>query len=82
MQGSNKGKRRYNNRRGGGHNKRENNIGSQNNLSKEKGITVIVVTLKITGKNKCRAPEHFVTLYQNSFKGKVKKGGASSSKAQ
>ncbi|TMW95482.1 hypothetical protein EJD97_008758 [Solanum chilense] len=30
-------KRRYNNRRGGDHNKRENNIGSQNNPSKGKG---------------------------------------------
>ncbi|TMX04314.1 hypothetical protein EJD97_010059 [Solanum chilense] len=50
VHGCDKGIKRYNNRRGGGHNKRENNIGSQNNPSKEKGITIIVVTLKITGK--------------------------------
>ena len=32
-----KDKRRYNNRRGGDHNKRESNIDSQNNPSKGKG---------------------------------------------
>ncbi|XP_015064703.1 uncharacterized protein LOC107009915 [Solanum pennellii] len=37
LHGREKGKRRYNNRRGGDHNKRENNIGSQNNPSKGKG---------------------------------------------
>ncbi|KAK4709648.1 hypothetical protein R3W88_004161 [Solanum pinnatisectum] len=35
--GRGKGKRRYNNRRGDNHNKRENNMGSQNNPSKGKG---------------------------------------------
>ncbi|KAK4720242.1 hypothetical protein R3W88_018580 [Solanum pinnatisectum] len=34
--GHGKGKRRYNNHRGGGHNKTENNVGSQNNPSKGK----------------------------------------------
>ena len=37
MRGRCKGKRRYNIHRGGGHNKRENNVGSQNNPSKGKG---------------------------------------------
>ncbi|XP_015161411.1 uncharacterized protein [Solanum tuberosum] len=37
VRGRGKGKKRYNNRRGGGHNKRENNMGSQNNPSKGKG---------------------------------------------
>ncbi|TMW98606.1 hypothetical protein EJD97_003806 [Solanum chilense] len=36
MCGHGKGKRRYNNCRGCDHNKRENNIGSENNPSKEK----------------------------------------------
>ncbi|XP_049391642.1 uncharacterized protein LOC125856122 [Solanum stenotomum] len=77
-----KGKRRYNNRRGGGHNKRENNMGSQNNPSKEKGDYCHRYGLKGNWKNECRAPEHFVRLYQNSFKRKGNKGGASSSNAQ
>ncbi|XP_049350150.1 uncharacterized protein LOC125814731 [Solanum verrucosum] len=64
--GRGKGKRRYNNRRGGGYNKRENNIGSQNNPSKGKVITVIVVALKVTEKMNV---------------GKGNKGGPSSSNA-
>ncbi|XP_015057683.1 uncharacterized protein LOC107003969 [Solanum pennellii] len=82
MRGRDKGKRRYSNRRGGGHNKRENNIGSQNNPSKGKGDHCHHCGLKGHWKNKCRAPEHFVRLYQNSFKRKGNKGSASSSKAR
>ncbi|XP_049364048.1 uncharacterized protein LOC125828762 [Solanum verrucosum] len=38
--GRGKGKRRYNNRRGGSHNKRENNMGPQNNpLKKERSLS-------------------------------------------
>ncbi|XP_049410359.1 uncharacterized protein LOC125873465 [Solanum stenotomum] len=37
VRGCGKGKRPYNNRRGGGHNKKENNMGSLNNPSKGKG---------------------------------------------
>ncbi|XP_049376657.1 uncharacterized protein LOC125841549 [Solanum stenotomum] len=80
--GRGKGKRRYNNRRGGGYNKRENNIGSQNNPSKGKGDHCHRCGLKGHWKNECRVPEHFVRLYQNSFKRKGNKGGASSSNAR
>ncbi|XP_049414707.1 uncharacterized protein LOC125877462 [Solanum stenotomum] len=76
-----KGKRRYNNCRVGGHNKRENNMGSQNNSSKGKGNHCHRYGLKGHWKNECRATEHFVRLYQNSFKRKGNKGGASSSNA-
>ncbi|TMX04737.1 hypothetical protein EJD97_005061 [Solanum chilense] len=76
------GKRRYNNGRGCGHNKRENNIGSQNNPSKGKGNHCHRCGLKGHWKNECQAPEHFVRLHQNSFKRKGNKGGASSFKAR
>ncbi|XP_015167812.1 uncharacterized protein [Solanum tuberosum] len=82
VRGRGKGKRRYNNRRGGGHNKRENNVGSQNNLSKGKGDHCHRCGLKGHWKNECQAPEHFVRLYQNSIKRKGNKGGASSSNAR
>ncbi|XP_049370106.1 uncharacterized protein LOC125835008 [Solanum verrucosum] len=82
VRGRGKGKRRYNNRRGGGHNKRENNMGSQNNPSKGKGDHCHRCGLKGHWKNECRAPEHFVRLYQNSFKRKGNKGGASSYNAR
>ncbi|XP_049394828.1 uncharacterized protein LOC125859163 [Solanum stenotomum] len=77
-----KGKKRYNNRRGGGHNKKENNMGSQNNLSKGKGDHCHCCGLKGHWKNECWAPEHFIRLYQNFFKRKGNKGGASSSNAR
>ena len=54
MRGHGKGKRRYNNHRGCDHNKRENNIGSENNPSKKRMITVIVVALKVTEKMNVR----------------------------
>ncbi|XP_049394559.1 uncharacterized protein LOC125858808 [Solanum stenotomum] len=82
VRGLGKGKRRYNNRRGGGHNKREKNMGSQNNPSKGKGDHCYRCGLKGHWKNECRAPEHFVRLYQNSFKRKGNRGGASSSNAR
>ncbi|XP_049358893.1 uncharacterized protein LOC125823579 [Solanum verrucosum] len=82
VRGRGKGKRRYDNRRGGGHNKRENNMGSQNNPSKGKGDHCHRCGLKGHWKNECRAPEHFVRLYQNSFKRKGNRGGASSSNAR
>ncbi|TMW80425.1 hypothetical protein EJD97_020265, partial [Solanum chilense] len=60
-----KGKRRYNNRRGGGHNKRKNNIGSQNNPSKGKGDHCHRFGLKGHWKNEYRTPEHFAESSQN-----------------
>ncbi|KAK4737833.1 hypothetical protein R3W88_001530 [Solanum pinnatisectum] len=33
-------------------------------------------------KNECQTPEHFVRLYQNSFKRKANRGGTSSSNAR
>ena len=77
-----KGKRWDNNRRGGCHNKRENNIGSQNNPSKRKDDHCHRCVLKGHWKNECRAPEHFVRLCQNSFKRKGNKSGAFSSNSQ
>ncbi|XP_015159511.1 uncharacterized protein [Solanum tuberosum] len=77
MCGRGKDKRRYNNRRGGGYNKRENNMGSQNNPSKGKSDHRHRCGLKDHWKNEYRAPEHFVRLYQNSFKKKGNKGGSS-----
>ncbi|XP_049356804.1 uncharacterized protein LOC125821432 [Solanum verrucosum] len=79
VHGRDKGKRRYNNHRGGGHNKRENNMGSQNNPSKGKGDHCHRCGFKGYWKNECRAPKHFVRLYQNFFKRKGNKSGASSS---
>jgi len=74
--GRGKDKRRYNNRRGSDHNKRENNMSSQNNPSKSNCHRC---GMKGHWKNECRTLEHFVRLYQNSFKRKGNKGGASSS---
>ncbi|XP_049364762.1 uncharacterized protein LOC125829599 [Solanum verrucosum] len=82
VRGYGKDKRRYSNRRGGGHNKRENSVGSPNNPSKGKGDHCHHCGLKGHWKNECRAPEHFVRLYQNFFKRKGNKGGAYSSNAR
>ncbi|XP_049410332.1 uncharacterized protein LOC125873437 [Solanum stenotomum] len=70
---------RYNNRRGGSRHKRENNIGSQSNHSRG---NCHLCGMKGHWKNKCRAAEHFVRLYQDSLKRKGNKNGASSSNAQ
>nr|XP_004251341.1 uncharacterized protein LOC101251253 [Solanum lycopersicum] len=78
-QGRGKDKRRYTNRRDGGHNKRENNMSSQNNPSKS---NCLYYGMKAHWKNECRTHEHFVKLYQNSFKRKENKSGASSSNAR
>ncbi|XP_004245369.1 uncharacterized protein [Solanum lycopersicum] len=77
--GRGKDKRRYTNRQGGGHNKRENNTSSQNNPSKSN-----CRRCGMNGhcKNECRTREHFLRLYQNSFKKKGNKSGASSSNAR
>ena len=77
--GRGKDKRRYTNRQGGGHNKRENNMSSQNNPSKSNCRRC---GMKGHWKNECRTHEHFVRLYQNSFKKKGNKSGASSSNAR
>ncbi|XP_060217057.1 uncharacterized protein LOC132644481 [Lycium barbarum] len=82
--GRGRGKGRYNNRRDGGHHKRENNMGYQGNPSRNNCHRC---GLKGHWKNECRAPEHFARLYQNSFKrkanrGGANKGGASSSNAR
>ena len=77
--GRDKDKRRYTNRQGGGHNKRENNMSSQNNPSKSNCRRC---GMKGHWKNECRIHEHFVRLYQNSFKKKGNKSGASSSNAR
>ncbi|XP_060206363.1 uncharacterized protein LOC132634064 [Lycium barbarum] len=74
-----RGKGRYNNRRGGGHHKRENNMGYQGNPSRNNCHRC---GLKGHWKNECRAPEHFVRLYQNSFKRKANRGGASSANSR
>nr|XP_004234874.1 uncharacterized protein LOC101266608 [Solanum lycopersicum] len=70
---------RYINRQGGGHNKRENNIRSQNNPSKSNCRRC---GMKGHWKNECCTHEHFVRNYQNSFKKKGNKSGASSSNAR
>ncbi|XP_069148183.1 uncharacterized protein [Solanum lycopersicum] len=77
--GRDKDKRRYTNRQSGGHNKRENNMSSQNNPSKSNCRRC---GMKGHWKNECRTHEHFVRLYQNSFKKKGNKSGASSSNAR
>ncbi|XP_069154313.1 uncharacterized protein [Solanum lycopersicum] len=77
--GRGKDKRRYTNRQGGGHNKRENNMNSQNNPSKSNCRRC---GMKGHWKNECRTHEHFVRLYQNYFKKKGNKSGASSSNAR
>ncbi|XP_015075621.1 uncharacterized protein LOC107019761 [Solanum pennellii] len=74
-----KDKRRYTNRQVGGHNKRENNMSSQNNPSKSNCRRC---GMKGHWKNECRTHEYFVRLYQNSFKRKGNKSGASSSNAR
>ncbi|XP_027768255.1 uncharacterized protein LOC114074449 [Solanum pennellii] len=73
--GRGKEKRRYTNRRGGGHNKRENNMSSQNNPSKSNCHRC---GMKDHWKNECCTHKHFVKLYQNSYKMKGNKSGASS----
>ncbi|XP_015057715.1 uncharacterized protein LOC107004007 [Solanum pennellii] len=77
--GRDKDKRQYTNRRDGGHNKRENNMSSQNNPSKSNCLRR---GMKHHWKNECRTHEHFVKLYKNSFKRKGNKSGASSSNAR
>ncbi|XP_060170489.1 uncharacterized protein LOC132601427 [Lycium barbarum] len=76
--GCGKGKGRYNNCRDGGHHKRENNMGYQGNPSRSNCHRC---GLKGHWKNECRAPEHFARLYQNSFKRKANRDGASSTNA-
>nr|XP_016463245.1 PREDICTED: uncharacterized protein LOC107786301 [Nicotiana tabacum] len=61
-------KRRYNNRHCGGHGKRENNMGSQNNPSRGKSVNWHRCGMKGRWKIECRAPEYFVRLYQNKSK--------------
>ncbi|KAH0682906.1 hypothetical protein KY289_020658 [Solanum tuberosum] len=70
---------RYNNRRGGGRHKRENNMGSQSNPSRGNCHRC---GMKGHWKNECRAAEHFIRLYQDSLKRKGNKNGAYSSNAQ
>ncbi|XP_059315445.1 uncharacterized protein LOC132066072 [Lycium ferocissimum] len=77
--GRGKGKGLYNNRRDGGHHKRENNMGYQGNPSRSNCYRC---GLKGHWKNECRAPEHFARLYQNSFKRKANRGVASSANAR
>ncbi|XP_060210369.1 uncharacterized protein LOC132637274 [Lycium barbarum] len=77
--GRGRGRGRYNNRRYGGHHKRENNMGYQGNPSRNNCHRC---GLKGHWKNECRAPEHFARLYQNSFKRKANRGGASSTNAR
>ncbi|XP_015072627.1 uncharacterized protein LOC107016785 [Solanum pennellii] len=79
VRGRDKDKRRYTNRQGGGHNKRENNMSSQNNPSKSNCRRC---GMKDHWKNECRTHEHFIMLYQNSFKKKGNKSGYSSSNAR
>ncbi|XP_049381253.1 uncharacterized protein LOC125845763 [Solanum stenotomum] len=73
------GQGRYNNRRGGGRHKKENNMGSQSNPSRG---NCHHCGMKGHWKNECRANEHFVRLYQDSLKTKGNKNGASSSNAR
>nr|XP_009778345.1 PREDICTED: uncharacterized protein LOC104227738 [Nicotiana sylvestris] len=75
------GKRRYNSRHRGGHGKRENNMGSQNNPSKGKSGNCHRCGMKGHWKIECRVPEHFVRIYQNSIKRKANNIGASSANA-
>ncbi|XP_059281047.1 uncharacterized protein LOC132034693 [Lycium ferocissimum] len=73
--GCGKGKGRYNNRRDGGHHKRENNMGYQGNPSRSNCHRC---GLQGQRKNECRSHEMVAVLYQNSFKRKANRGGASS----
>ncbi|XP_015159716.1 uncharacterized protein [Solanum tuberosum] len=77
--GRGNGRGRYNNRRGGGRHKRENNMGSQSNPSRGNCHRC---GMKGHWKNECRAAEHFIRLYQDSLKRKGNKNGAYSSNAQ
>ncbi|XP_049379837.1 uncharacterized protein LOC125844572 [Solanum stenotomum] len=79
VRGRGNGRGRYNNRRGGGRHKRENNMGSQRNPSRGNCHRC---GLKGHWKNECRAAEHFVRFYQDSLKRKGNKNGASSSNAR
>ncbi|XP_004234725.1 uncharacterized protein [Solanum lycopersicum] len=79
MCGRDNGRGRYNNRRGGGRHKRENNMGSQSNPSRGNCHRC---GMKGHWKKECRATEHFVRLYQDSLKRKENKYGASSSNAR
>ncbi|XP_075092483.1 uncharacterized protein LOC142172709 [Nicotiana tabacum] len=78
VHGHGNGKRRYNSRHRGGHGKRENNMSSQNNPSRGKSGNCHRCGMKGHWKIECRAPEHFVKLYQNSFERKANNVGASS----
>ncbi|XP_019237044.1 PREDICTED: uncharacterized protein LOC109217267 [Nicotiana attenuata] len=81
VRGHGNGKRRYNSRHRGGHGKRENNMDSQNNPSRGKNGNCHRCGMKGHWKIECRAPEHFVRLYQNSIKRKANNVGASSANA-
>ncbi|XP_049399937.1 uncharacterized protein LOC125864030 [Solanum stenotomum] len=70
--GRSNGRKRYDNHRGSGHYKRENNIDSQSNTLRGNCHRC---GMKDHWKNECRTPEHFVRLYQNSFKRKANRGG-------
>nr|XP_016511926.1 PREDICTED: uncharacterized protein LOC107829029 [Nicotiana tabacum] len=72
------GKRRCNNRHRGGHSKWENNMGSQNNPSREKCNNYHRCGMKCHWKHECSAPEYFVRLYQNATKRKIYNVRASS----
>ncbi|TMW86780.1 hypothetical protein EJD97_020893 [Solanum chilense] len=64
-----KGKRRYNYRRGGSHNKRENNIGSQNNPSKGKDHHCHRCGLKGSSQKCNENVEANLTLKDDAFDG-------------
>ncbi|XP_070002036.1 uncharacterized protein [Nicotiana sylvestris] len=78
VRGHDNGKRRYNSRHRGGHGKRENNMSSRNNPSRGKSGNFYRCGMKGHWKIECRALEHFVRLYQNSFKRKANNVEASS----
>ncbi|XP_019228790.1 PREDICTED: uncharacterized protein LOC109209885 [Nicotiana attenuata] len=69
VHGHGNGKRRYNSHHRGGHGKRENNMGSQNNPSRGKSGNC----------HRCGMKGHW--LYQNSIKRKANNVGASSANA-
>nr|XP_016489657.1 PREDICTED: uncharacterized protein LOC107809520 [Nicotiana tabacum] len=81
VRGHGNGKRRYNSHHRGGHGKRENNMGSQNNPSRGKNGNCHRCSMKGHWMIECRAPEHFVRLYQNFIKRKANNVGASSASA-
>ncbi|XP_015169906.1 uncharacterized protein [Solanum tuberosum] len=78
MRGRGNDRKQYNNHRGSGHYKRENNMSSQSNPLRGNYHRC---GMKDHWKNECWTPEHFVRLYQNSFKRKANRSGASSSNA-